>query len=713
MRILVAADQWFPDHRGGLARVATDTSEWLASRGHEVTAIVPATRRGRPAEPSGRVRVVRGIRRGWLPQTWTDPREVERIARHLGGQFDVLVGHNSTTATGLLRGRPDVPLVTVFHASVPLEVEFLHTRVSLGQERARAYVVKPALVRYERLSLVGAARILVLSEFTRSLLSKRDGAAAERAILVPGAVDTDIFRPDDREEARRRLGIPADEVLILTVRRLVHRMGLEELVDATAHLTDVDRLRVAIVGQGPLRSDLEERVRSARLEGRIELIGRASDDELVDWYRAADLFVVPTVAYEGFGLVTAEALACGTPVVGTPVGATPELLMPLDPRLVALSADPEALAEALRLGLRLAGPDLSRRCRDFALDRFSWGNAIESWEREIIAAAGQNSPSPRPRGAVVRLGRALDDRVPFDLKAIRNGSVAHTREIIGLGVRATATPSAARHLQTGRRAGILLYHNPDPATLEQHLEYLSARHAFVPYAAVVEAVRSGNWEEVPDRSLAVSLDDGWADNVSLFEVFERFGVLPTIFVCTGIVGTSRRFWATLEGLDPSERDRLMTVRNEERLAALESMLGWRETREYPETSPQALSLEQLASLAGRVDVQAHTRFHPILPACDDTVARDELAASKGDVERLTGLPCLDFAYPNGVYGDREIAMLKDAGFRSARTIETGWNEPGVDPYRLRILGMPDNASLNIVAAQSTGLPGLKQLMYWS
>ena len=143
------------------------------------------------------------------------------------------------------------------------------------------------------------------------------------------------------------------------------------------------------------------------------------------------------------------------------------------------------------------------------------------------------------------------------------------------------------------------------------------------------------------------------------------------------------------------------------------MLGWCQTREYPETTPQALSFEQLAALVGRVDVQAHTRFHPILPACDDDVALDELATSKGDVERLTGLPCLDFAYPNGVYGDREIAMLKDAGYRSARTTETGWNEPGADPYRLRIIGMPDNASLNIVAAQSTGLPGLKQLMYWS
>jgi glycosyltransferase involved in cell wall biosynthesis len=387
MRILVAADQWFPDHHGGLARVATETSELLAGRGHDVTAIAPISSVDRSREREADVRVLRGIRRGWLPQTFSDPRETAKLARELGGPFDVLVGHNSTTATGLLRAFPDVPLVTVFHASIPLEVEFLHERAGLGRDRAGAYLVKRALERCERLSLKGAARILVLSEFTRSLLRRRDVEAAERAVLVPGAVDTSVFRPGDRRVARDRLGIPAGEVLVLTVRRLVHRMGLEELVEASTLLSDVNGLRVVIAGQGPLREDLESRVRAAQLTGRVELIGRISDEDLVNWYRAADLFVVPTVAYEGFGLVTAEALACGTPVVGTPVGATPELLAPLDPRLIARSSDPEAIADAVRMGLALVGPELSRRSREFALERFSWAMAIECWERQILEAA--------------------------------------------------------------------------------------------------------------------------------------------------------------------------------------------------------------------------------------------------------------------------------------------------------------------------------------
>ena len=76
-------------------------------------------------------------------------------------------------------------------------------------------------------------------------------------------------------------------------------------------------------------------------------MGRISDADLVNSYRTADLVVIPSQALEGFGLTTAEALACGTPVVGTPIGATPELLAGIDPLLVAADATPEGIAAAV------------------------------------------------------------------------------------------------------------------------------------------------------------------------------------------------------------------------------------------------------------------------------------------------------------------------------------------------------------------------------
>lgn len=709
LRILIASDQWFPDVRGGVARLAMESAHQLAARGHEVTVIVPATV-GAATDADHGVRIVPGLRRTRVPQTLSDPIDTARAARALGTTFDVMLGHNSTTATGLLAADLGVPLVTFFHASAVLELEFLHERVGLGRERIAGYGLKAMLAARERRSLEGATRILLLSEFTRGLLAGRHPDAAARATLVPGAVDTSRFTPGDRDAARERLGVAVDETLLFTARRQVARMGLEELIEATALLEDVPRLRVALAGTGPLRERLLQTRAAAGVESRVALLGRVSDDDLVDWYRAADLFVLPTLAYEGFGMATIEALASGTPVVGTRVGATPELLAPLDERLLAAGTTAEALAAAIRRGLALLTPELRDRSRALALERHSWEAAIPAWERELEAAAAAGPPVRK--GIVVRTARALDRHLPVDLKATRDGAVAHARETTGLAVRSSRLPAATRRLGGAKRAGILLYHNPEPATLERHLDYLARRHRFVPYATIVDAVRTRDWSEVPPKSLAVTFDDGHAGNAALIPVLERYGAHPTIFICTGIVGTHRRYWWTIDELDAKERDRLMNAPDSERLARLAELGGWHPEHEYGEP-PQALSTDELARLSGSVTFEAHTRLHPILTMCEDEQAVAEIEGSKSDVERLTGAPCTAFAYPNGRYGQRELEFVKRAGFRSARTIETGWNDPETDPFRLRVLGMPDDASLNVVAAQSTGLPLLRDLMYLS
>jgi len=224
--------------------------------------------------------------------------------------------------------------------------------------------------------------VIVLSEFSRRLLSDVAPAVAHRAAIVSGGVDTTVFSPASREEARKQLNVSPSTRLVFTVRRLEPRMGLENLLEAARLLDDVPGLRVAVAGSG---HGLELGALRDRLglAARIELLGRVSDHDLALWHRAADLFVLPTVAYEGFGLVTAEALASGTPVVGSRVGATPELLEPLEPRLLARGTDPPALAEAIRTGLGLATPAFRTRCREYALARLDWEAVLPDWERVL------------------------------------------------------------------------------------------------------------------------------------------------------------------------------------------------------------------------------------------------------------------------------------------------------------------------------------------
>ena len=118
------------------------------------------------------------------------------------------------------------------------------------------------------------------------------------------------------------------------------------------------------------------------IDAQVRFLGRVAEEELPDWYRGADLFVLPTVAYEGFGMVTAEALSCGTPVLGTPVGATPELLGPLGSRYLTSDATAASLARSLEDLLPHLDDDARRSCADYAV-KYDWRRVIISWEAAL------------------------------------------------------------------------------------------------------------------------------------------------------------------------------------------------------------------------------------------------------------------------------------------------------------------------------------------
>jgi glycosyltransferase involved in cell wall biosynthesis len=393
VKILVATDQWFPDRMGGVARLATDTARGLAERGHEVVVVAPRRGGGDEISEDVGLTLLRVLPRGRLPQTATDPRATRRWARQLSDRdFDVLVAHSATSAAGLLGARLDVPLVYVFHADAAAEARYLRGHVRPGRDWLAALVFEGRLRRLTTDALERASAVVVLSEFSRGLVGALAPNGAARATVVPGMVDTNAFTPEGREEARRRLGVDSERVLF-TVRRLEPRMGLENLLGAAALLDDVPGLRLVVAASGS-GLDLPSLRTRLGLDASVVLLGRVAEAELKLWYRAADLFVLPTVAYEGFGLATAEALASGTPVVGTNVGATPELLEPLEPRLVVRGTDPRMLAEAIRTGLELGTPALRERCRAYTLERLSLDAVLPQWERVLEDASTRRGEQP-------------------------------------------------------------------------------------------------------------------------------------------------------------------------------------------------------------------------------------------------------------------------------------------------------------------------------
>jgi glycosyltransferase involved in cell wall biosynthesis len=163
-------------------------------------------------------------------------------------------------------------------------------------------------------------------------------------------------------------------------------MGLANLVAALPRVLDrAKRVKLYLAGEGPERPALERQIAELGLGRRARLLGRVSAEDLPRLYTAADLFVLPTCALEGFGLATLEALACGTAVAATPVGGTPEWLAKLDRRMVTTDATSGAIADGIlrMLGVsRTGGDDLRRRCRAYA-EQFAWSRIAHQFEGEL------------------------------------------------------------------------------------------------------------------------------------------------------------------------------------------------------------------------------------------------------------------------------------------------------------------------------------------
>jgi glycosyltransferase involved in cell wall biosynthesis len=173
--------------------------------------------------------------------------------------------------------------------------------------------------------------------------------------VIPGWVDLERFQiVPDRAAAKQALGWPLDVPVLFTLRRLVRRMGLDRLVRAVSILRQRgQKLQLIIGGAGPLRRELEQLVQTLDLGDSVRFLGRVADADLPRMYAACDAFVLPTADLECFGLIALEAMACGRPVLATPVAAIPEVMCNFEEQWLSASADEGAIADLI--GAQLSG----------------------------------------------------------------------------------------------------------------------------------------------------------------------------------------------------------------------------------------------------------------------------------------------------------------------------------------------------------------------
>lgn len=189
------------------------------------------------------------------------------------------------------------------------------------------------------------------------------GVTGERIKVLRNGVDLELFRPLDRTQVRRALGLKRPT--LLSVGWLIPRKGHHHVIRALGLLPDVDLL---IVGTGPDRAALEKVAAETGVADRVRFLGGLPSTELAKVYAAADALVLAS-SREGWANVLLEAMACGTPVVASAVWGTPEVVADPSAGVLMASLDAEGVAAGVRKVLN-EPPDRAAT-RRYA-EGFSW-----------------------------------------------------------------------------------------------------------------------------------------------------------------------------------------------------------------------------------------------------------------------------------------------------------------------------------------------------
>lgn len=398
MKVLMVTNAVAPDKLGGLERYVRELAAALVRKGHDVTTLSKQTDADQPSAETGDDGV-RLLRISTPPKS--DPlfvakypvsfaRSVRR--KMVGADYDVLHGHYPISMLPVLT--TDIPFIYTFHA--PVYKEVLGERQ--GEYRAPGPVstaTVSAMKAVEKRILERAATVVTLSDFVGDEMRAIVRPGSTNWKKIPGGLKTDYFAP----LAGTKPPIDLERPLIVTARRLVERTGVELLVAAmTEVLHGHPSAQLVVTGDGPRRGAIEKQVANLGLAPSVHLLGRVSEEDLLAWYRSADLVVTPTLQLEGFGLSTAEAMSCGTPVVVTPVGANPEVAAGLGERFVTRSADPLDIAATIIDVLGDPAMLAAKRAetRSLVHPRFDWDTVADAYlEAYDDLPKRQRSPQQR------------------------------------------------------------------------------------------------------------------------------------------------------------------------------------------------------------------------------------------------------------------------------------------------------------------------------
>ncbi|AIR89506.1 glycosyltransferase family 4 protein [Pseudomonas cremoricolorata] len=381
---IVLVSETFPPEINGVANTLGRLSEGLRQRGHRVEVVRPRQRDDSPGQPGPDLLLIRGWPLPGYPGLQWGEVSMHRLLRRWRRQPpDVLyIATQGPLGLSALRAarRLGIAMVSGFHTNFPQ----YSGQYGLG-------LLARLLTFYLRAFHRRTAITLVPSLSQRLDLQRR---GFERLALMARGVDAELFNPARRSQAlRERWGLAADDIAVLQVGRLAAEKNLGLLEPCMAALQRAHpqrRLRLIVIGDGPQRTHLEQRLPDALF------CGVQRGESLAEHYASGDLFLFPSLT-ETFGNVVLEAMASGLAVVAFDEAAAAQHIHHGHSGALAMPGDSAGFLEAACW--LLEEDETLRRVRLNARQHArqqGWASIVEQFEGYLLAARSQSAAQAIP-----------------------------------------------------------------------------------------------------------------------------------------------------------------------------------------------------------------------------------------------------------------------------------------------------------------------------
>jgi len=302
--------------------------------------------------------------------------EVENFRKFENSHYDLI--HSHYWLSGLvgkqLQTSWHLPHVVMFHT-----LGAIKNSIGIGKDEPELRIAG------EQEVVDNCQCIIAATETEKRDLIQHYSASPQKIAIVPCGVNLNLFKPINKEIARKELNLDGEKV-ILFIGRIEPLKGIDQMLRALTYITDKETLRVMIVGGDEHSQDvvhaLQKMARELHIEEHVSFIGLAAQERLPLFYSAADICVIPSY-YESFGMVALESLACGTPLVATDVGAMRHIIRSNEAGRIAIDNSPRQLASKIsELLSQTKNQEQHIKTRRALAAEFSWVHITDMILRE-------------------------------------------------------------------------------------------------------------------------------------------------------------------------------------------------------------------------------------------------------------------------------------------------------------------------------------------